>query len=140
MPESAKNLPEGTKGGARGPGILQHTAFSLSLSNGGLFSLLFTFLIMNRSGTRIGRFTGPYFGLWALFIIVMKWIFPTGIPPSDDDVAGAFFGGVTVLSLLLLLLNRFDTSGPTREEFERARENWLRSRPKLTLRRKKRNT
>ncbi|HEY1160318.1 MAG TPA: hypothetical protein VGE83_06790, partial [Terracidiphilus sp.] len=77
------------------------------------------------------RFTGPYFGLLALFIIVMKWIFPTGVPPSDEDAFSACFGGVMVLSLLLLLLNRFDTSGPTREEFERARENWLR--------RKKRN-
>jgi hypothetical protein len=95
---------------------------------------------MNRSGTRIGRFTGPYFGLWALFIIVMKWTFPTGMPPSDEDASSAFFGGVLVLSLLLLLLNRFDTSGPAREEFERARENWLRSRPRLILGRKKRNT
>jgi hypothetical protein len=129
---SAKNLPEGTKGGPRGPGIGQLFAFSMSQvkESGGLIGWLFSFL-MNRSGTRIGRFTGPYFGLWALFIIVMKWIFPTGVLPSDEDAFSTFFGGVTVLSLLLLLLNRFDTSGPTREEFERARENWLR--------RKKRN-
>jgi hypothetical protein len=135
---SAKNLQEETKGGPRSPGIGQLLAFSMSQvkERGGLNGRLFSFL-MNRSGTRIGRFTGPYFGLWALFIIVMKLIFPT---PSDEGAFSAFFGGVTVLSLLLLLLNRFDTSGPTREEFERARENWLRSRPRLILGRKKRNT
>jgi hypothetical protein len=127
---SAKDLPEGAKGEPRGPGIGQLFAFSMSQvkERGGLNGWLFSFL-MNRSGTRIGRFTGPYFGLWALFIIVMKWIFPTS---SDEDAISACIGGVVVLSLLLLLLNRFDTSGPTREEFERARENWLR--------RKKRNT
>ena len=125
---SAKNLPEGEKGGPRSPRIGQLFAFSMSQvkESGGLIGWLFSFL-MNRSGTRIGRLTGPYFGLWALFIIVMKWIFPTGVPPSVEDAFSAFFGGVTVLSLVLLLLNRFDTSGPTRGEFERARENWLRS-------------
>jgi hypothetical protein len=131
--ESAKNLPEGTKGVPRGPGIGRLFAFSLSQvkERGGLTGWLFSFL-MNRSGTQIGRFTIPYFGLWALFIITMKQVFPSGVDASDESAFSACFGGVTVLSLLLLLLNRFDTSGPTREEFERARENWLR--------RKKRNT
>ena len=123
---SAKSSPEGTKGTARGPGIGQLFAFSMSQvkENGGLNGWLFSFL-MNRSGTRIGRFTLPYFGLWALFIIIMNWISPTGVHPSDEGAFSAFFGGATLLSLLFLLLNRFDTSGPTREEFERAREEWL---------------
>ena len=137
----AKNLPEGKSGKAPKPRIGQLLAFSMSQvkERGGLIGLLFSFL-MNRSGTRIGRFSGPYFGLWALFIIVAKWIFIQGVPSSDEDAFSACFGMVTVLSLLLLLLNRFDTSGPTREEFERAREKWLRSRPRLTLGRKNRNT
>jgi hypothetical protein len=139
---SAKNLPEGTNERARGPGIGSFFAFNMSLAkerSGGLLWLM-AFLTMNRSGTRIGLFTWPYFGLWALFIIAMKWIGPIPIRPSDDDAFSAFYGGVTFLSWLILLLNRLDTSGPTKEEFERARENWLRSRPKLILGRKKRNT
>jgi hypothetical protein len=117
---SAKDRPEETKSSTRRPRIGQFLAFSLSQvkESGGLNGWLLG-LLLNRSGTRIGRFTGPYFGLWVLFIIAMKWIFPTGVSPSDEDAFSASFGVVTVLSLLLLLLNRFDTSGPTRGEFER---------------------
>ena len=136
-----ENLPEGRNGKAPKPGIGQLFAFSISQvkESGGLNGWLLSFL-MNRSGTRIGRFTGPYFGLWALFIIVAKWIFTQGVPPSDEGALSACFGVVTLLSLLLLLLNRFDTSGPTREEFELAREKWLRSRPRLALGRRDRDT
>jgi hypothetical protein len=136
---SVKNLPEGR---ARGPGIGQRFAFSMSQvkeRSGGLFWLM-AFLTMNRSGTRIGRFTLPYFGFWALVFIVRDWIVPAPLPSSDDGAVSAFIGGFWFLSLLILLLNRLDTSGPTKEEFERARENWLRGRPKLILGRKKRNT
>lgn len=125
---SAKNLPEGTKGRPRGPGIGQLFAFSMSQvkESGGLIGWLFSF-IMNRSGTRIGRFTWFSFGLWALAFILAG-----AIPPSDRDALSPFVFGLWFLGYPILLLNRFDTSGPTREEFERARENWLR--------RKKRNT
>ena len=74
---------------------------------------------MNRAGTRIGRATWLYFGLWALLLIVMNAISP--ISPSDEDTFFAFLAGFAVLSLLILLLNRLDTSGPTKEEFERAK-------------------
>jgi hypothetical protein len=124
----AKNLPEGTKGGPRGPGIGQLFAFSISQAkerSGGLLWLM-AFLVMNRSGTRIGRFTWLSFGLWALAFILAG-----AIPPSDRDALSPFVFGPWFLGYPILLLNRLDTSGPTKEEFERARENWLR--------RKKRN-
>jgi len=120
---TAKNLPEGTKGGSRGPGIGQLFAFSMSQvkeRSGGLLWLL-AFLVMNRSGTRIGRFTWLSFGLWALAFILAG-----AIPPSDRDALSPFVFGLWFLGYPILLLNRLDTSGPTREEFERARENWLR--------------
>jgi hypothetical protein len=93
--------------------------------SGGLIGWLFSFL-MNRSGTRIGRFTGLSFGLWALAFILAG-----AIPPSDRDALSPIVFGLWFLGYPILLLNRLDTSGPTKEEFERARENWLR--------RKKRN-
>ena len=80
---------------------------------------LIKFLTMNRAGTRIGRATWLYFGLWALLLIVMNAISP--ISPSDEDTFFTFLAGFVVLSLLILLLNRLDTSGPTKEEFERAK-------------------
>jgi hypothetical protein len=125
---SAKNLPEGTKGGPRGPGIGQYLAFSMSQvkeRSGGLLWLM-AFLVMNRSGTRIGRFTGPSFGIWALAILLA-----IAFPPPHEDAFTALVWGCWFMGYPILLLNLFDRSGPTREEFERARENWLR--------RKKRN-
>ncbi len=121
---SAKNLPEGTKGGPRGPGIGQFFAFTMSLTRerpggGGLMVWLLSFL-MNRSGTRIGRFTWPSFGLWALVFILAGVM-----PPSYRDALSPFLLGLWFLGYPILLLNRLDTSGPTREEFERVRENWL---------------
>jgi len=120
---SAKNLPEGAKGGPRGPGIGQLFAFNMSQAKerSGLFLWLFAFLIMNRSGTRIGRFTWFSFGLWALAFILAG-----AIPPSDRDALSPFVFGLWFLGYPILLLNRLDTSGPTKEEFERAREDWLR--------------
>lgn len=126
---SAKDLPGGTDGGPRGPGIGQRFAFSMSQvkeRSGGLLWLI-AFLVMNRSGTRIGRFTWLSFGLWALAFIIAG-----AIPPSDRDAFSPFVFGSWILGYPILLLNRLDVSGPTKEEFERARENWLR--------RQKRNT
>lgn len=120
------------------PGIGQFFAFSMSQvkEGGGLNGWLFAFL-MNRSGTQIGWFTLPSFGLWASVFVVVGWILP---PPPHEDATTVFVFGLWFLGFLFLLLNRFDTSGPTKEEFERARENWLRSRPKFILGRKDRNT
>src|SRR5579863_1472666 len=127
---NTKNLSEGTKGGPRGSGIGQLFAFNMSLAKerrggGGLFVWLLSFL-MNRSGTRIGRFTWLSFGLWAF-----AFILAAAVPSSDRDALSPFVFGLWFLGYPILLLNRLDTSGPTREEFERARETWLR--------RKKRN-
>ncbi|MGO9340569.1 MAG: hypothetical protein ACLPY1_24110 [Terracidiphilus sp.] len=119
---SAKNLPEGTKGGQRGPVIGQRLAFSMSQlkETSGGFLWLLAFLVMNRSGTRIGRFNWPSFGLWAFAFILAG-----ATPPSDKDALSPFLYGLWFLGYPILLLNRLDTSGPTKEEFERARENWL---------------
>jgi hypothetical protein len=108
---SAKNLPEGTKGGPRGPGIGQLFAFSMSQvkeRSGGLLWLI-AFLVMNRSGTRIGRFTWLSFGLCALAFILAG-----AIPPSDRDALSPFVLGLWFLGYPILLLNRLDTSGPTK--------------------------
>jgi hypothetical protein len=125
---SAKNLPEGAKGGPRGPGIGQRFAFSMSQvkESGGLIAWLLSFL-MNRSGTRIGRFTWPSLGLWALAFLLAN-----AFPPPHQDAFSALVFGCWFLGYPILLLNRFDTSGPTREEFERARENWLRRKKRIT--------
>lgn len=123
---------------AQKPGIGQLFAFSMSRvkEGGGLIGWLFA-LLMNRSGTRIGRFTLPSFGLWASVFVIVGWILP---PPPHGDATTAFVFGLWFLGYLFLLFNRFDTSGPTREDFERAREKWLRSRPKIVLGKKNRNT
>jgi len=115
---------------------VERATFSMSQvkESGGLNGWLFSFL-MNRSGTRIGRFTWPSFGLWALAFILAGVI-----PTSDRDALSPFFWDFGFWGTRFYCLIEFDTSGPTREEFERARENWLRSRPKLTLGKKKRNT
>jgi hypothetical protein len=64
---------------------------------------LVNFLILNQAGTRMGRATWLYFALWAIVIYI-----------ASKQILTCF----ALLSPLILLLNRLDTSGPTKEEVE----------------------
>ena len=76
---------------------------------------LLTYLTLNRAGTRIGRATWLYFGLWALLLITNQLLVHTMhvVSPSVTELV---FMGFAFLSPLILLLNRLDRSGPTIEE------------------------
>jgi hypothetical protein len=115
-------------------GIGQRLAFSaveVKERSGG-FMWLLAFLTLNRTSTRIGRFTWVAFGLWGLAF------FLAGVAsPYDRDILSPVVWGLWILGYPVILLNRFDSSGPTIEEFARMREEWMRSRPKFVLGKKK---
>jgi len=80
---------------------------------------LFRYLTMNRAGTRIGRATWVYLGLYVVFLVA------NDIPVHKMQVLTLsttehFFMWFALLSPLILLLNRFDRSGPTLEEAREA--------------------
>ena len=115
-------------------GIGQRLAFSavdFKERSGGLMWLL-AFLTLNRNSTRIGRFTWLALGFWGLAFVIAGAASPYDRDVLSPIVYGLWFGGYPIL-----LLNRFDSSGPTKEEFARAREEWLRSRPKFVFGKKK---
>jgi len=62
---------------------------------------LLRYLIMNRQGTRLGRATWLYFAVVAAIIA------------ASEAVAQSVVMWLIFFSPLLLLLNRFDRSGPT---------------------------
>jgi hypothetical protein len=70
-----------------------------------LFFIL-RWLICNRAGTRIGRATYLYFAAIAVIVLVC---------PRDDIAMWS-----TLLSPVILLLNRLDESGPTAVEAKAA--------------------
>lgn len=118
----------------RGPSLGQRLAFSaveVKERSGGLIWLI-AFLTLNRTSTRIGWFTWLAFGFWGLAFIIAG-----ATSPYDRDVLSPVVWGLWIGGYPILLLNRIDSSGPTKEEFERARAEWLRSRPKIVLGKKK---
>lgn len=80
---------------------------------------LLLYLMKNRAGTRTGRATWLYLGLWAIFLIANTLLVHTFhvVPLS---VTWPIFVGFAFLSPLILLLNRLDRSGPTIEESRQA--------------------
>ena len=74
-------------------------------------SWLLHYLTYNRAGTRIGRATWLYFGLWTLLLITNELLV---------HIPEIIFIGFGFLSPLILLFNRLDRSGPPIEEAEKA--------------------
>lgn len=70
-------------------------------------SQLFQFLLYNSAGTRTGRATWVYFGVLIAGSII-----------GEQLHSETFTMVVVLLSPLVLLLNRLDRSGPTREELD----------------------
>lgn len=76
----------------------------------------FVQLMRNRAGTRVGRATWVYFALWALLMIVIDVMRDS---LSEAQVMWLLLT-FALVSPFILLLNRRDLSGPTREELDRA--------------------
>jgi hypothetical protein len=76
---------------------------------------LLRYLMMNRAGTRIGRATWVYLALWAVFLVVVQVLVHLTKAVALETVEPLLLW-FALLSPAILLLNRFDNSGPTVEE------------------------
>ena len=73
-------------------------------------------LMRNRAGTRLGRATWVYFALWSLLMVSVD-----AVRDSLPEVQAMWILlAFSLVSPFILLLNRRDQSGPTREDVDRA--------------------
>ena len=80
---------------------------------------LFRYLILNRQQTRAGKATWLYLGLWVTFI-VLNQVIVHSIHAVSVEAMGPAYVVFVLASPIILLLNRLDTSGPTRAEVDEA--------------------
>lgn len=78
---------------------------------------LLLYLTKNRAGTRTGRATWVYLGLWAVLLVANQVLVHT-LHVVSLETTWPIFVWFAFLSPLILLLNRLDRSGPTPEEVE----------------------